>query len=80
MRGKGGQAISSAPLTEGNVHYRCNLAARHHWAIENQILVEKRHGYDYEHRFSYHWNAMKGFHCLMRLEHLRALVAPFEPP
>lgn len=62
--------ISSKPLSKGNVHYRCNLAARHRWAIENQILVEKHHGYEYEHCFSYNWNAMKGFHYLMRLGHL----------
>lgn len=62
--------VSSKPLTKGNVHYRCNLAARHRWAIENQILVEKHHGYEYEHCFSYDWNAMKGFHYLMRLAHL----------
>jgi len=62
--------ISSAPLCRGNVHERCNLGARHRWAIESGILVEKRHGYHYEHVFSYHWNAMKGYHYLMRLGHL----------
>ncbi len=67
--------ISSEPLSKGNVHYRCNLAARHRWAIENQILVEKRHGYEYEHCFSYDWNAMKGFHYLMRLGHLLNVLA-----
>lgn len=67
--------ISSEPLSKGNVHYRCNLAARHRWAIENQILVEKRHGYEYEHCFSYNWNAMKGFHYLMRLGHLLNVLA-----
>lgn len=67
--------VSSEPLTEGNVHRRCNLMARHRWAIENQILVEKRHGYSYEHCFSYDWNAMKGFHYLMRLAHLLNALA-----
>jgi len=67
--------ISSEPLSKGNVHYRCNLAARHRWAIESQILVEKRHGYEYEHCFSYDWNAMKGFHYLMRLAHLLNVLA-----
>jgi len=67
--------VSSEPLTQGNVHYRCNLAARHRWAIENQILVEKHHGYEYEHCFSYNWNAMKGFHYLMRLGHLLNVLA-----
>lgn len=62
--------ISSEPLSRENVHVRCNLGARHRWAIETGILVEKRHGYQYEHCFSYHWNAMKGYHYLMRLGHL----------
>jgi len=67
--------ISSEPLTRENVHERCNLGARHRWAIESNILVEKRHGYQYEHCFSYNWNAMKGYHYLMRLGHLiNALV------
>jgi hypothetical protein len=32
-------------------------------------------GYNYEHCFSYDWNAMKGYHCLMRIGHaLNVLV------
>lgn len=62
--------ISSQPLSRKNVHARCNLAARHRWAIENNILVEKHQGYSYEHVFSYDWQAMKGYHYLMRLAHL----------
>ncbi|MBW1997650.1 MAG: transposase family protein [Deltaproteobacteria bacterium] len=67
--------ISSKPLTGGNVHERCNLGARHRWGIESGILVEKRHGYHYEHVFSYNWNAMKGYHYLMRLGHLINILA-----
>ena len=62
--------ISSKPLNKGNIHQRCNLAARHRWGIETGFLVEKRQGYQYEHLFSYNWNAMKGYHYLMRLGHL----------
>lgn len=62
--------ISSHPLSRDNVHERCNLGARHRWAIESSILVEKRHGYRYEHCFSHDWNAMRGYHYLMRLGHL----------
>jgi len=62
--------ISSEPLNRENIHERCNLAARHRWGIENSFLVEKRHGYQYEHCFSYNWNAMRGYHYLMRLAHL----------
>jgi hypothetical protein len=62
--------ISDKPLDKFNVHKRCNLGARHRWCIETGFLVEKRHGYQYEHMFSYNWNAMKGYHYLMRLGHL----------
>jgi hypothetical protein len=62
--------LSSEPLNKQNVHERCNLGARHRWGIETGILVEKRQGYQYEHCFSYDWNAMKGYHYLMRLGHL----------
>jgi hypothetical protein len=62
--------ISSQPLNRANVHERCNLIARHRWAIESNILVEKHQGYQYEHRFSENWTAMKGYHFLMRLGHL----------
>ena len=31
---------------------------------------EKHHGYQYEHRFSQNWTAMKGYHFLMHLGHL----------
>ncbi len=67
--------ISSKPLCRVNVHERCNLGARHRWAIESSILVEKRHGYHYEHIFSYNWKAMKGYHYLMRLGHLINVLA-----
>ena len=59
--------ISSKPLSKWNIHDRCNLAARHRWNIESEILIQKHHGYQYEHCFSYNWNAMKGYHYLMRM-------------
>ncbi len=59
--------ISSKPLNKRNIHERCNLAARHRWNIEAEILIQKHHGYQYEHCFSYNWNAMKGYHFLMRI-------------
>jgi len=67
--------ISGKPLDKWNLHERCNLAARHRWNIESGILVEKRHGYHYEHLFSYNWNAMKGYHYLMRIGHLINVLA-----
>jgi hypothetical protein len=67
--------ISSEPLSRANVHERCNLMARHRWAIETNILVEQHHGYQYEHCFSKNWTAMKGYHFLMRLGHLVNVLA-----
>jgi hypothetical protein len=67
--------ISSKPICRSNVHERCNLGARHRWGIESGILIEKRHGYQYEHMFSYDWNAMKGYHYLMRLGHMINVLA-----
>lgn len=67
--------ISSDPLNEHNVEQRCNQMARYRWAIETNILVEKHHGYHYEHCFAYDWNAMKGYHFLMRLGHFLNVLA-----
>lgn len=61
--------ISARPITKHNVHARCNLGGRHRWGIESGFLVEKHHGYYYEHCYSYNWNAMKGYHYLMRIGH-----------
>ncbi len=41
------------------------------------FLVEKHQGYHYEHCFSFNWNAMKGYHYLMRLAHLFNSLALF---
>ena len=62
--------ISGQPLKMQNVHERCNLGARFRWAIEDSNHTEKHRGYCYEHAFSYHWEAMRAFHHLMRLAHL----------
>jgi hypothetical protein len=62
--------ISGKPLTAQNVHERCNLGARFRWGIEDSHHTEKRRGYCYEHLFSHDWQAMCGFHHLMRLAHL----------
>jgi hypothetical protein len=61
--------LSRKPLSKSNVHERCNIGARHRWGIENGFLIEKHHGYQYEHCFSTDWNAMKGYHYLMRIGH-----------
>lgn len=67
--------LSSEPLDRWNIHERCNLAARHRWDIETAFLVEKHHGYRYEHCFCHDWNAMKGYHYLMQLGHLFNVMA-----
>jgi len=69
--------ISSEPINRFNIHERCNLAARHRWNIEAGFLVEKHHGYQYEHCFSYSWNVMKGYHYLMRLGHTFNILAQY---
>ena len=69
--------ISAEPLHRGNVHQRCNLGARHRWGIESGLLVEKHHGYQYEHCFSYAWETMVGYHYLMRLGHALKVLARF---
>jgi len=69
--------ISAEPLHRGNVHSRCNLGGRHRWGIEAGLLVEKHHGYQYEHCFSYAWEAMRGYHYLMRLGHALNVLARY---
>ena len=39
--------------------------------------MEKRYGYQYEHCFSYDWDAMRGFHYLMRIGHALNVLAQF---
>ncbi|KOR28893.1 hypothetical protein TI05_16030 [Achromatium sp. WMS3] len=53
----------------------CNHGARFRWGIENSMQVEKHYGYNYEHVFSYNWNAMRGFHYLMRMGHMFNAIA-----
>jgi hypothetical protein len=69
--------ISSVPLEWSNLHERCNLGARSRWTIETGFLVEKHHGYQYGHCFSYDWQAMKGYHYLMQLGHMLNVMARY---
>jgi hypothetical protein len=59
--------ISGKELTKSNVENRCIKIGRYRWKIENNFLVVKHQGYQYEHCFSYNWNAMVGFHHLMKI-------------
>ncbi len=72
--------ICGQALSPSNLHERCNLGARHRWGIETNILVEKHHGYQYEHCFAYDWEAMKGYHYLMRLGHFFNALARYCEP
>jgi hypothetical protein len=69
--------ISSIPLTIDNVHELLNLGARKKEAIEDSINTEKNRGYHYKHLFSHNWNALKGFHLLMRLGHALNALSQF---
>ena len=69
--------LSDQPLHRNNVHSRCNLGARHRWGIEAGFLVEKHQGYQYEHCFSYAWEAMRGYHYLLRLGHALNVLARY---
>ena len=62
--------VSAKAISDKNILERCNGAARYRWNIEENILTEKKGGYNYEHMYSYHWNGMKCWHALMHLGHL----------
>jgi hypothetical protein len=61
--------LSSFHVSNLNVFTICSLIARRRWCIENHFRVLKHNGYSYSHCFSYNWNAMKGFHALMKIGH-----------
>ena len=69
--------VSSIPLSIDNVHELLNCGARKKEAIEDSINTEKNRGYHYKHLFSHNWNAMKGFHLLMRLGHALNALSQF---
>jgi len=43
-------------------------------------LLEQEYAYLYEHCFSHHWNALRGYHFLMRLGHLVNILAQNAAP
>lgn len=67
--------LSSRPLTAKNVFTRCTKLARYRWKIESNFLIEKHEGYYFEHCYSYDWQAMKGFHYLMKVGHFLNVMA-----
>jgi len=71
------QWLSSIRINIDNVHEICNLGARKLGLIEDSINTEKHRGYHYEHAYSYNWNAMQGFHLLLRLAHAVNALSEF---
>lgn len=69
--------ISSIPVKVENLHELFNLGMRKKWLIEDGFNTEKNRGYNYKHAFSYQWNAMQGFHLLMRLGHAINALSEF---
>ena len=67
--------ISSRKLTKNNVFTRSTKIGRSRWKIENNFLIEKHEGYHFEHCYSYTWEAMKGFHYLMKIGHFLNVLA-----
>ena len=61
--------ISAKSLDKTNVQARCNLAARHRWDVEEQILVEKQ-VYHASHAFSLNWKALQNWYYLLLLGNL----------
>jgi len=61
------------------VHRALNRYLQNESALKDQEqnLVEKQHGYQYEHAFSINWNAMKGYHYLMHLGHALNVLARY---
>jgi hypothetical protein len=71
--------VSGKKLTKTNIEYRSIKIGRYRWKIENNFLVLKHQGYEYEHCFSYNWNAMVGFHHLMNVgRFINVLIANSE--
>ena len=60
-----------------NVHEICNLGARKRCLIEDSMNTEKNRGYYYEHAMSANWNALIGYHLLMRLGHAINAISEF---
>lgn len=69
--------FSSILISTKNLHELINLGARKKDLIEDSINTEKNRGYSYKHAFSYNFNAMQGFHYLMRLGHLINALSEF---
>lgn len=62
-------------MAKANSYHGCTRMGRYRWRIENNILTEKHQGYEYEHCYSFTWNAMEGYHYLMKIARLLNAIA-----
>jgi len=69
--------ISSVKPNKNNLYELINHGVRKKELIEDNMNTEKNRGYNYKHAFSYDWNAMQGFHYLMRLAHAVNALSEF---
>lgn len=69
--------ISNIKFTKNNIHELYNLGARSRWFIEDCFNTEKNRGYNLKHLLSYNWNAIIGFHGMMRLAHLINMISQY---
>lgn len=69
--------FSSKLILCENLHELINLGVRKKELMEDSINTEKNRGYRYKHAFSYDFNAMQGFHYLMRMGHLINALSEF---
>ena len=69
--------LSSLSLNINNAHELCNLCARKQYLIENSFNTSKNRGYNYKHAYAYKWEAMIGFHLLMRLAQAINAISSF---
>lgn len=67
--------ISSKTLNSKNIFDRCTKMGRARWSIENNFLILKHYGYNYEHCYSYSWNSMLGYHYLMNIGRFMNVIA-----
>jgi len=69
--------LSDLSFDKKAVHERCNLGGRGRWGIEESIQEEKCRGYNYQHCYAFDWNAMRGYHYLMRIANILNELAAF---
>ena len=72
-------AVSLPPRLLQLLPAGAKVAGRDSHPLENSAFARrtKHQGYHYEHAFALDWNAMRGYHLLMRLAHVFNTLARF---